>query len=157
MLLQSLLTPQKGWGRHPEERENLPSRPVFRQSRAERSSSLFLSVPARYLRVAWGSMGTPSTGPQGISQQPKPITLLEVESLFGRSTRSVHWGHRKKDLHSKTSFQPFPRRNEPFSIRPHMGEIRQGALEGLVVDAIAKPRRFPSNGYGQALRSQGRS
>ena len=158
MLLQSLVDTSERVGATPRKKEKTSLlAQCFRQSEGREIvlavSYLSGQVPQGRLGIGWATL---QQALQGISQQPKPITLLEVDRCFGEIDQISGTGALARKISIlQNLLSALSERERTFLIRLIMGEIRQGALEGLVVDAIAQASSLPVERVRQALMFTG--
>ncbi len=115
----------------------------------------FLSGTPRQGRigVGWSSIADARAVPP--ASEPT-LTLADVDAAFERvaSTRGRHTAREKREvlrelLHCAT------REEQDFLVRLLFGELRQGALEGVLVEAIARAARVPSDAVRRAAMMAG--
>jgi DNA ligase-1 len=104
-----------------------------------------ISLAASYLsgQIPQGSLGIGWAILQktlgNFVEGPRPLSLLEVNRLFGEIAQSRGEGSVEKKVKSLRDLFSLAREDEKeFLASLIMGEVRQGALEGLVVEAIAQ-------------------
>jgi len=118
-------------------------------------AALYLSgsLPQGKIGVGWRM--TEEAMPQR-SVGGGPLTLLEVDQTF--ESIAVQRGSGSSGRKSQALRGLFERAGEEereFVVRLLMGEVRQGALEGLILDAIAKASSLPQSAVRQAMMFSG--
>ena len=97
------------------------------------------SLPQGRMGVGW------STVAQARSTAPSPIPSLEltdVESVFGQISAATGAGSSKRRASLLTDlFQRATATEQDFLVRLLSGDLRQGALEGVLTEAVAKAGR----------------
>jgi DNA ligase-1 len=109
-------------------------------------------LPEGTIGVGWASLRDlpPPSSP------PPSLELLEVESALRRIATTTGQGSqtaRRNELH-----QLFSRATEPerqFLIKLLLGELRQGALEGVMVEAVARAAEVPASEVRRAAMLAG--
>src|SRR2546430_1481291 len=118
-------------------------------------AALYLSgsLPQGKIGVGWRM--TEEAMPQR-SVGGGPLTLLEVDQTF--ESIAVQRGSGSSGRKSQALRGLFERAGEEereFVVRLLMGEVRQGALEGLILDAIAKASSLPQSAVRQSMMFSG--
>src|SRR5262249_6872012 len=102
--------------------------------------------------VGWATFQ--STIPK-IAARPS-LTLLEVDAVLDRIAQTSGAGSTKERAHLMGDLLSRATREEQdFLLRAVLGELRQGALEGLMVEAIALAAKLPIDEIRRALMVQG--
>ena len=102
--------------------------------------------------VGWATFQT--TIPK-IAARPS-LTLLEVDAVLDRIAQTSGAGSTKERAHLMGDLLARATREEQdFLLRALLGELRQGALEGLMVEAIALAAKLPIDEIRRALMVQG--
>jgi len=103
--------------------------------------------------VGWASFQTAL--PKIVKQKPS-LTLLEVDAVLDRIAQTSGAGSQKErarlmgDLLARAT-----REEQDFLLRAMLGELRQGALEGLMVEAVALAAKLPIEKIRRALMVHG--
>lgn len=93
---------------------------------------------------------------KGLPDQSRPLSLIEIDHLFKGISKEKGAGSLEKRVKLLRDLFSYTRKNETeFLIRLIMGEIRQGALEGLVLEAIAEASSLPIDRLRQSLMFSG--
>jgi len=94
--------------------------------------------------------GKLSVGYQTLRSSPSPatetsLTLTEVDSAFGeiKATKGKGAAQRRETL-LKSLFERATREEQDYLVRLIVGELRQGALEGIMFDAVAAAAGRPA-------------
>jgi ATP-dependent DNA ligase I len=114
-------------------------------------AALYLSgsLPQGKIGVGWRMIEAAISGnsPKGTS-----LTLLEVDQILDDIASSQGPGSADKKLKAlRHLFERTSAEERSFVSGLLMGEIRQGALEGLILDAVSKAANLPSNEVRQAM------
>jgi DNA ligase-1 len=114
-------------------------------------AALFLSgsLSQGKIGVGWRMIEAAISGnsPKGTS-----LTLLEVDQILDDIASSQGPGSADKKLKAlRHLFERTSAEERNFVSGLLMGEIRQGALEGLILDAVSKAANLPSNEVRQAM------
>ena len=129
----------------------------LRQTRARETelAALYLTgtLPQGRIGLGWRTIqaATVEGDPRG-----DPLTLLDVDRTFEEVARDK--GSGSSDRKTKALRGLFERADRPqrqFLAELLMGEVRQGALDGLVMDAIAKAAGLPGPQVRQAVMFSG--
>lgn len=129
----------------------------FRQAK-EREIALtacYLSgqLPQGRLGVGWATL---QEALKDLPDQSRPLSLIEIDHLFEGISKERGAGSLEKRVKLLRDLFSYTRKNETeFLIRLIMGEIRQGALEGLVLEAIAEASSLPIDRLRQSLMFSG--
>jgi DNA ligase-1 len=110
-------------------------------------------LPQGRLGIGWVTI---QEALKDLSEQFRPLTLIEMDHLFEGIFREKGAGSLERKgrlLHDLFSYTSQVERE--FLIRLMMGEIRQGALEGLGLEAIAQASSIPMDRLRQGLMFSG--
>jgi DNA ligase-1 len=115
----------------------------------------FLSGELRQGRIGVGYAALQNASPGAAADSPT-LTLLEVDDTFGRiaaMSGAGSSGERARLLHDL--FFRATRVEHQFLFRLVLGELRQGALEGLMAEAVARAASVPARDVRRALMFSG--
>jgi DNA ligase-1 len=115
----------------------------------------FLSGDLRQGRIGLGGAAVRSARPESAATEPS-LTLLEVDAAFARiggTTGSGSTAERSRQLSSLLSRAT--RDEQDFLVRLIYGELRQGALTGLMAEALAAAAEVPADEVRRALMLAG--
>ena len=90
------------------------------------------------------------------SRAGEPLTLTEVDESFDAIAADQGPGSTERKIRSlRQLFERASAEERQFLAQLIMGELRQGALEGLILDAIAKAAKLPAGDVRQAMMFSG--
>jgi DNA ligase-1 len=117
----------------------------FRQARGREIAlaACYLSgkLPQGRLGIGWAIL---QEGLKDLPYQSRALSLIDVNHLFERISKEKGPGSLERKIRLLRDFFSCTRKDETeFLISLIMGEIRQGALEGLVLEAIAHAASLP--------------
>ncbi|UCC66024.1 MAG: ATP-dependent DNA ligase [Deltaproteobacteria bacterium] len=110
-------------------------------------------LPQGRLGIGWKML---QEAAEDLSRLPRPLSLLDINTFLESLSSEKGPGsleRKVRTLRELLSHTSEKERN--FLIRLIMGEIRQGALEGLLLEAIAQASSFPPELLRQALMFSG--
>ena len=117
------------------------------------ASYLSGQIPQGSLGIGWATLQK-SLGNPG--QRPQPLSLVEVDRFFERITQSRGVGSVEKKVKALRDLFSSAREDEKeFLVGLIMGEVRQGALEGLIVEGIAHASDLAVERIQQAVMFSG--
>ena len=106
-------------------------------------------IPQGRLGIGWATVQEALKGPTGNS---KPVTLNEMDEILqGISQEQGAGSGQRKITRLKELLSRAGKEGRDFLIRLIMGEIRQGALEGLLLEGVAEASSIPAERLRQAL------
>ncbi len=118
-------------------------------------AALYLSgrLPQGRLGIGWATL---QEALQGVSVSARSYTLADIDRFFDRLSREKGPGsvNRKMEL-LQDLFSGVEEKERNFLVGLLMGEIRQGALEGLVLEGIAHASSLPGDRLRQSLMFSG--
>lgn len=130
---------------------------VLRRTRARETelASLYLSgaLPQGKIGIGWrmiqeAMVEEPSSG--------EPLTLAEVDQGFDAIAADQGPGSTERKISAlRRLFERASPDERQFVAQLIMGELRQGALEGLILDAIAQAAKLPAGEIRQAMMFSG--
>jgi DNA ligase 1 len=130
---------------------------ILRQTRGRETelAALYLSgsLPQGKIGVGWRMIeaAISDNSPKGTS-----LTLLEIDQIFDDIASSQGPGSADKKLKAlRHLFERTSAEERNFVSGLLMGEIRQGALEGLILDAVSKAANLPFDEVRQAMMFSG--
>jgi DNA ligase-1 len=86
------------------------------------------------------------------------LTLLEVDGAFEQITGVAGPGSNAERMRVLGElFERATRDEQEFLVRLILGDLRQGALEGIMVEAVARATTIPSREVRRAACAQGES
>jgi DNA ligase-1 len=110
-------------------------------------------LPQGRLRVAWKML---QGATQGLSSSPRCLTLTDLDAFFqGIATEAGPGSTQRKIQALRELLSRCRERERAFAVRLIMGEIRQGAVGGLVLEAAARAASLPLERLRQALMFSG--
>jgi len=93
---------------------------------------------------------------KGLDQKTRPVGLMEIDKTFERVLQESGAGSGGRKLkHLQDLFSSVAKEEKDLLIRLIMGEIRQGALQGLILEAIAEASSVPPERVRQGLMFSG--
>jgi len=125
------------------------------QDKETELAALYLSgaLPQGKIGVGW-RMIQDAMGDD--SRSGEPLTLNEVDESFASIASDQGPGSTERKVSSlRRLFQRASAEERQFLSQLIMGELRQGALEGLILDAIAKAAKLPAGDVRQAMMFSG--
>jgi DNA ligase-1 len=130
---------------------------LLRQTRGKEISlaASYLSgqIPQGRLGIGWGTL---QQALQDLPDQTRSLSLVEIDSFFERISEEKGKGSSAKKIRLLRDLFSSIRRNEAdFLTGLIMGEIRQGALEGLVLEAVAQASSLDIERLRQGLMFSG--
>ncbi|HET8580003.1 MAG TPA: ATP-dependent DNA ligase [Nitrospiraceae bacterium] len=125
------------------------------QGKETELASLYLSgaLPQGKMGVGWrmiqdAMVDDPRSG--------EPLTLTDVDQVFDAIAADQGPGSTERKISSlRQLFERASAEERQFLAQLIMGELRQGALEGLILDAIAKAAKLPASEVRQAMMFSG--
>jgi len=129
----------------------------FRRAKGEEIGLVFRylsgQLPQRPLGIGWATLQEVF---QGLPINPRLPSLIETDRFFEEISREKGEGslERKVSL-LRNIFSSLQQDEKEFLTGLIMGEIRQGALEGLVLEAIAQASSLPVDRLRQSLMFSG--
>ena len=103
--------------------------------------------------IGWANM---QEALKGLDQKTRPVGLMEIDKTFERVLQESGAGSGGRKLkHLQDLFSSVAKEEKDFLIRLIMGEIRQGALQGLILEAIAEASSVPPERVRQGLMFSG--
>lgn len=91
------------------------------------------------------------------SRSGEPLTLTEVDQVFEAIAADQGSGSTERKIRAlRQLFERASAEERQFLAQLIMGELRQGALEGLILDAIAKAAKLPVGDVRQAMMFSGK-
>lgn len=110
-------------------------------------------IPQGRLGVGWATL---QEALKGLTERVQPLSLMEVNQTFQKiSDESGPGSAEEKVRHLRELFSGGGKEEKDFLIRLILGEIRQGALEGLILEAIAGASSVPPERVRQGLMFSG--
>jgi DNA ligase-1 len=117
------------------------------------ASYLSGQVPQGSLCIGWTILQKTL---ENLDERPRPLSLLEVNLFFDEITQSRGEGSVKKKVKALHDLFSSAREDEKeFLAGLIMGEVRQGALEGLVLEAIAQASGLAAERIQQGVMFSG--
>ncbi len=114
-----------------------------------------LSGRLRQGRIGLGWAALKAAAPAGAAAAPT-LTLAEIDAVFDRVAQAAGPGStRERAGLAGALLARATREEQDFLIRAVLGELRQGALEGLMADAVAKAAGLPAAEIRRAVMTQG--
>ncbi len=158
MLLKDLVEISKRVGSTSKKKEKASLLSRFIQQAKGKEIALaanYLSgqLPQGRLGIGWATL---QEALKDLTDQFRPLSLIEMDRLFEGISKEKGVGsleRKGKLFHDIFSYASQDERE--FLIRLVMGEIRQGALEGLVLEAIAQASSIPVDRLRQGLMFSG--
>jgi len=140
-----------------------------RSEKIERLAGLLRRVPPEEIEVAAAFLsgllrqGRIGLGPasvrdavSGETAAEPSLTLVEVDRTFGRIAQVLGRGSAAERARLLGQlFRRTTREEAEFLVRLILGELRQGALEGLLVEALARAAELPAADVRRALMLAG--
>src|SRR2546423_1541606 len=125
------------------------------QGKETELASLYLSgtLPQGKMGVGWrmiqdAMVNEPRSG--------EPLTLAEVDQVFDAIAADQGSGSTERRIGTvRRLFERASPEERQFLAQLIVGELRQGALEGLILDAIAKAAKLPAGDVRQAMMFSG--
>src|SRR6516225_10429769 len=103
--------------------------------------------------VGWATFQTAL--PRIATRKPS-LTLLEVDAVLDRIAQTSGAGSLKERAHLMGELLArATRKEQDFLLRAMLGQLRQGALEGLMVEAVAFANKLPIEKIRRAFMVQG--
>ncbi|MGQ0704149.1 MAG: ATP-dependent DNA ligase [Gemmatimonadales bacterium] len=104
------------------------------------------------LGVGWATVASTRPGPAGAAG----LSLLEVDAVFARmkSVRGAHSATERRRLLEELLARATAAEQE-FLVALLLGEVRQGALEGVMLEAVARAAGLPSERVRRAVMLAG--
>ncbi len=99
-------------------------------------------IPQGRLGIGWATL---QESLEGLIEKTRSLSLMEIDQFFEQISRERGTGspqRKLKLLHNL--FSGIKKQERDFLIRLIMGEIRQGALEGLLLEALAEVSFIPA-------------
>jgi DNA ligase-1 len=128
-------------------------KPARERDIALAASCLAAQIPQGLLGIGWANI---QGALKGLDQKTRPVGLMEIDKTFERVFQESGAGSARRKLkHLQGLFSSVAKEEKDFLIRLIMGEIRQGALEGLILEAIAEASSVPSERVRQGLMFSG--
>jgi DNA ligase-1 len=138
------------------EKVSLVARALLRASREEIAAvPHYLSgqIPQGRFGVAWKMLHDAA---QDLSASPRPLSLVDLDTLFKAIAGESGPGSKgKKTLTIRKLLSRCDDRERSFVNRLIMGEIREGAMQGLVLEAVAQASSVSHERIRQALMFSG--
>src|ERR1051325_6951532 len=115
----------------------------------------FLSGKLRQAKLGVGFAGVGAAAPDSAARSPT-LTLAEVDAAFARVAGVTGKGSAGEKLRLLRELLARATRDEQrFLVSLVVGELRQGALEGLVVEAVAQAAGVPAERVRRAAMAAG--
>ena len=125
------------------------------QGKETELASLYLSGTLRQGKLGVGWRMIQDAMVEGLPSG-EPLTLREMDQVFDRIAADEGSGSTERKIGAlRRLFQRANPMQREFLAQLLMGEIRQGALEGLLLEAIAKAAGLPSMDIRQAMMFSG--
>jgi DNA ligase-1 len=110
-------------------------------------------IPQGSLGIGWATL---QKALGNLDQQPRPVSLPEMNRFFDEIAQSRGSGSVEKKVKAlRDLFSSVREDEEEFLAGLIMGEVRQGALEGLVVEAVAQASGLALERIQQAVMFSG--
>ncbi len=110
-------------------------------------------LPQNRLGIGWRTL---EEAQRNLTHRIRPLPLREVDRFFEEISREKGSGSfERKVKWLRELFSSVSKQEAEFLIRLMIGEIRQGALEGLVLEAVAVASSVPIEDLRQALMFSG--
>ena len=118
-------------------------------------AAAFLCGRLRQARLGVGYAGVRAAAPLAAAESPA-LTLSEVDATFGQIARAAGKGSVDEKLRLLSELLARSTRDEQrFLVSLVVGEVRQGALEGLVAEAVAQAAGVPAGRVRRAVMAAG--
>src|SRR6266511_1840520 len=118
-------------------------------------AAAFLCGRLRQARLGVGYAGVRAAAPLAAAESPA-LTLSEVDATFGQIARAPGKGSVDEKLRLLSELLARATRDEQrFLVSLVVGEVRQGALEGLVAEAVAQAAGVPAGRVRRAVMAAG--
>jgi len=129
---------------------------LLKQARPEELETVisYLSgvLPQAKVGVGWASL----EGAQGSGARDSGLEIREVDATFEKISKlSGKGSSTEKQKLLRDLFSRATREEQDFLFRLVTGQLRQGALEGIMVEALAQARELPANDVRRALMLTG--
>ena len=129
---------------------------LLKQARPEEIGTVisYLSgvLPQSKVGVGWASL----EGAQGPGVRDAGLEIREVDATFEKISKLSGKGSSTEKQKVLTDlFSRATREEQDFLFRLITGQLRQGALEGIMVEALAQARELPANDVRRALMLTG--
>ncbi len=158
MLLKDLVEISRNVGLTPKRKEKVS----FLARLLQQANGKEIALAARYLsgQLTQGRLGVGwailQEALKDLSDQHRPLGLVEIDRFFEEVSREKGTGSLERKLILLRNLFSSTRQDErEFLISLIMGEIRQGALEGLVLEAISRASSLPLDLLRQSLMFSG--
>ncbi len=117
------------------------------------ASYLSGQIPQGRLGIGWATL---QEALRDLNENPGALSLTDVDRHFEEISQERGAGSARKKVQGlRNLFSMAKEEERHFLIRLIMGEIRQGALEGLFLDAISEAASLPSEQVRQAMMFSG--
>jgi DNA ligase-1 len=117
------------------------------------ASYLSGELPQGRLGIGWATL---HEAMKESSLQPNPLTLIDLDLYLETIAQEKGPGSSGRKIQTlRGIFSRSDEKEKEFLIRLSMGEIRQGALEGLVLEAIAQAASLPVHRLQRSLMFSG--
>jgi DNA ligase-1 len=118
-------------------------------------AAAFLCGRLRQAKLGVGYAGVRAAAPPAAAESPA-LTLSEVDATFGQIARIAGKGSVDEKLRRLSELLAAATRDEQrFLVSLVVGELRQGALEGLVAEAVAQAAGVPAERVRRAVTAAG--
>ncbi|HSR11456.1 MAG TPA: ATP-dependent DNA ligase [Thermodesulfobacteriota bacterium] len=158
MLLKQLVEVSERVAATPRKKEKTSTLAAFlRQARGKEIAlaAAYLSgqVPQGSLGIGWANIRASLSGSNAAGQ---PLTVIETDGIFELISEEKGAGSVGRKIgHLSSLFSRATEGERDFLIRLIIGEIRQGALEGLLLDAVAEASALSPGEIRQAQMFSG--